>query len=97
MTECLPDLPRYVRQRDNEWQGADHPAAQAVDHAAYEAWVAKDRPGPIAAAALRALEDQLAQDHADPLPPDLERAVINERIRLFRRITAIAAELEGHH
>ena len=25
MTECLPDLPRYVRQRDNEWQGADHP------------------------------------------------------------------------
>jgi len=25
MTECLPDLPRYIRQRDNEWQGADHP------------------------------------------------------------------------
>lgn len=24
MTECLPDLPRYVRQRDGEWQGADH-------------------------------------------------------------------------
>jgi hypothetical protein len=24
MTECLPDLPRYIRQRDNEWQGADH-------------------------------------------------------------------------
>ena len=24
MSECLPDLPRYVRQRDNEWQGADH-------------------------------------------------------------------------
>ena len=24
MPECLPDLPRYVRQRDNEWQGADH-------------------------------------------------------------------------
>lgn len=23
MNECLPDLPRYVRQRDNEWQGAD--------------------------------------------------------------------------
>jgi hypothetical protein len=48
-----------------------------------------------AAAALRAIEDQLAQDRADPLPPDLERAVLNERIRLFRRITAIAAELEG--
>lgn len=25
MSECLPDLPRYVRQRDNEWHGADHP------------------------------------------------------------------------
>ena len=25
MTDCLPDLPRYIRQRDNEWQGADHP------------------------------------------------------------------------
>ena len=25
MTECLPDFPRYVRQRGNEWQGADHP------------------------------------------------------------------------
>jgi hypothetical protein len=24
MTECLPDFPRYIRQRDNEWQGADH-------------------------------------------------------------------------
>ena len=25
MTDCLPDLPRYIRQQDNEWQGADHP------------------------------------------------------------------------
>ena len=24
MSECLPDLPRYVRQRNDEWQGADH-------------------------------------------------------------------------
>ncbi len=24
MPECLPDLPRYVRQRGDEWQGADH-------------------------------------------------------------------------
>ena len=24
MTECLPDLPRYIRQRGDEWQGADH-------------------------------------------------------------------------
>jgi hypothetical protein len=25
MTECLPDLPRYIRQHGDEWQGADHP------------------------------------------------------------------------
>jgi hypothetical protein len=25
MSECLPDLPSYVRQRGDEWQGADHP------------------------------------------------------------------------
>ena len=24
MPECLPDLPRYVRQRGDEWLGADH-------------------------------------------------------------------------
>ena len=24
MTECLPDLPRYICQRGDEWQGADH-------------------------------------------------------------------------
>ena len=47
------------------------------------------------AAALRALEDQLAQDRPGAMPPDLERAVLTERIRLFRRITAIAAELDN--
>jgi hypothetical protein len=47
------------------------------------------------AAALRKLEDILAQDRADPMPLDLERAVLAERIRLFRRITTIAAELEA--
>jgi hypothetical protein len=25
MSECLPDLPSHVRQRGDEWQGADHP------------------------------------------------------------------------
>jgi hypothetical protein len=25
MPECLPDMPRYIRQRGDEWQGADHP------------------------------------------------------------------------
>jgi hypothetical protein len=47
------------------------------------------------AAAMRELEDILAQDRAEPMPLDLERAVLAERIRLFRRITTIAAELEA--
>ena len=69
-------------------------AAQAVLSAAGDS-----EPGIYAtiAAALRKLEDILAQDRAEPLPPDLERAVLTERIRLFRRITAIAAELENKH
>jgi hypothetical protein len=25
MTDFGPDLPRYIRQRGDEWQGADHP------------------------------------------------------------------------
>ena len=25
MTECLPDLPRYIRQQGARWEGADHP------------------------------------------------------------------------
>jgi len=25
MSECLPDLPRYVRQAGDHWEGADHP------------------------------------------------------------------------
>jgi hypothetical protein len=69
------------------------PAAQAAkDHFLANVAISPEHG---LAAALRAIEDQLAQDRADPLPPDLERAVLNERIRLFRRITAIAAELEG--
>jgi hypothetical protein len=77
------------------------PATQAVKDAAQKLYA--DRMArkmawpldlPVVAAALRKLEDILAQDRAEPLPPDLERAVLTERIRLFRRITAIAAELE---
>jgi hypothetical protein len=48
------------------------------------------------AAFLLAIKDQLAQaDHTGPLPLDLKRAVLDDRIRLLRRITAIADELEG--
>ncbi len=73
------------------------PQAQAVLDASSDAPVGNgwnaDRLA--IAAALRALEGQLAQDRAAPMPLDHERAVLTERIRLFRRITAIAAELEG--
>ena len=48
-----------------------------------------------AAQAVRALEDQLAQDRAATMPLDHERVILTERIRLFRRITAIAAELDN--
>jgi len=72
------------------------PAAEAVLDSMYEVNMDFDDDNhALAGAALRAIEDQLARDRAEPLPPDLERAVLNERIRLFRRITAIAAELEG--
>lgn len=74
------------------------PAAQAIWDAFNEdeAGVFVDF-GDKLAAALLALEDRLAQDRPEPLPPDLGRAVITERIRLFRRITAIAAELGDLH
>ena len=71
------------------------PAAQSVLDAFFTGdWEDEPLHANIAAA-LRKLEDILAQDRAEPLPLDLERAVLTERIRLFRRITAIAAELGG--
>lgn len=70
------------------------PAAQAVLDAHQSTSVRPVAKAQIAAA-LRALEGQLAQDRAAPMPLDHERAVLTERIRLFRRITAIAAELEA--
>ncbi len=73
------------------------PAAQAVLDAFLAEWndCFLQQDSRCIAAALRALEGQLAQDRAAPMPLDHERAVLTERIRLFRRITAIAAELEG--
>jgi hypothetical protein len=71
------------------------PAANAVDEAARRAWVTQDAPRPIAAAAFLALEEQLAQDKPAPMSSDLEVAVLTERIRMLRKISAIAAELEG--
>ena len=61
------------------------PAAQAIDDAAHQAWVTRDDPRSIAAAALRAAADQVA-------PVDRgSRRQMNIRRDLF----AIATELEA--
>ena len=72
------------------------PAAQAIVAAMHRSYDHEPTRRLIAAAILRELEDILARDRSKPLPLDLERAVLTERIRLFRRITAIATELENH-
>ena len=60
------------------------PAAQAVLDAAHEAWVTRDDPKSIAAAALRAAADQTFPD---------DRDTETELIR--SDLLAIATELEG--
>jgi hypothetical protein len=57
----------------------------------------------LIAEALLALEEQLAQDKPAPMSrlaprprrSDLEVAVLTERIRMLRKISAIAAELDA--
>jgi hypothetical protein len=63
------------------------PAADAVDEAAHVAWVAKDNPRAIAAAAIRA-----ATDHGEYMvdPTDGKIAVVR-----VSDLQAWAAELEG--
>jgi hypothetical protein len=68
-------------------------AAQAVYLGAHEAWVTKDDPEHIAAAALRA-----AVDHIDLL---IERCASPQeaegRLAVLDGFLAIATELEGHN
>ena len=71
-------------------------AAQAVSDASHKAWVTKDDPWSIAAAALHAVADQVV-----PTEPDYMRDAIpdayDQREETRRQILAIVAELEGHH
>jgi propanediol dehydratase small subunit len=71
-------------------------AAQAVYEAAHEAWVTKDDPSPIAAAALRAAAAQIA---AEKVPPHVTGNVYqpwrNGRATAMEHLLAIATELEG--
>jgi len=72
------------------------PAAQAVYEAAIEAWVTKDDPSPIAAAALRAAAAQIA---AEKVPPHVTGNVYwpwrNGRTTAEEHLLAIATKLEG--
>ena len=69
---------------------------EAVLDAMYEVNMDFGEENPaLAAAAFRALEEQLAQDKPAPMSSDLEVAVLTERIRMLRKISAIAAELDA--
>jgi hypothetical protein len=54
MPECLPDLPRIIRQQSDGWEGADHsdgpwlpiPAPSAADRLALAVCRAIGYPGP---------------------------------------------------
>jgi hypothetical protein len=70
--------------------------AQAVYEAAHEAWVTKDDPSSIAAAALRAAAAQIA---AEKVPPHVKGNACwpwrNGRATAEEHLLAIATELEG--
>jgi len=73
------------------------PAAQAIDDAAYQAWVTRDDPRSIAAAALRAAADQVVPDE-----PDYMRAAVPstdwwDKHDLIRsELLTLVAELRCH-
>ena len=71
-------------------------AAQAVYEAAHDAWVTKDDPSSIAAAALRAAAAQIT---AGEVPPHVTGDVYwpwrNGRATAEEHLLAIATELEG--
>jgi len=89
MFECLPDLPRYVRQRGDEWQGADHqngpwrpiPAPQAG-----LPWKT-DRPAP----ATITLADRLALAVCSVIDPGTGTCATGEICRRCRRDSAAVA------
>jgi hypothetical protein len=71
-------------------------AAQAVYEAAHEAWVTKDDPSSIAAAALRAAAAQIAAEEVPPyLTGNLYWPWRNGRATAEEHLLAIATELKG--
>ena len=75
------------------------PEAQAVLDAAHEAWVTKDDPGSIAAAALCAAADQIVpeQSHEGPFEYCCDYTQFWQKDIIRRELLGIAKELEGHH
>ena len=67
-------------------------AAQAVYEAAHNAWVTKDDPSSIAAAALRAAVDHIELIERCHSPQEAEG-----RSNVLNTFLEIATELEGHH
>ena len=77
------------------------PAAQAVLRAAEDAYLANDNEfynvvNNVAAAALRALADQVVPEHAEPVGDEHDAARADQWLRIRLRILAIATELENN-
>jgi hypothetical protein len=71
-------------------------AAQKVYEAAHEAWITKDDPEHIAAAALRAAAAQIAAEEVPPhVTGDAYWPWRNGRATAEEHLLAIATELEG--
>jgi hypothetical protein len=74
------------------------PAAQAGDDATRNTWFIRDFPRPIAAAALRAVAEQVVPEQGHTLPihiPSAEWLRFDERKKIRAEILAIAAGLEA--
>jgi len=69
MIECLPDLPRYIRQQGARWEGADHPDGP---------W----RPIP---APQSAMPWEQGRGGSNTPPPDADLALRVERLEAMRK------------
>ena len=76
------------------------PAAQAVLDAAFDPWQSTDTPESIAAAALRAVADQVAPDQQEPASSPhmgnfISHAQWHQRQVIRTQLLAIATEFEA--
>jgi len=71
MTECLPDLPRYVRQAGDHWEGADRPDGPWRPIPAPQSGL----PWPTGGPALHSREPASVAAEARPLSPAAQAAL----------------------